>query len=121
MATEFVFHYEHYPHYMGTQNSESKVDITELDVLSDRYIADKTDDTITDDTIYDDLNEALNGYAQYDIIENWPTIRRSLERKGVWSSTWEEGSHALSMENVHDARSEVGKIEAEIAKDEFDW
>ncbi len=118
MAKEFVFHYEHYPHYMGTQNSESKVDITELDALSDRYIADKNAGS---DDIYDDVCEALNGYAQYELIENWPKIRRTLERKGVWSGRWEEGSHALSMTNVGDARSEVGKIEAEIAADEFDW
>lgn len=114
MAKEFVFHFEHYPHYMGTMNSETKVDITELDALSDRYIEDKDDPTL------DHLEEVLNGYAQYDIIENWPKIRHSLETKGVWADQWEEGSHALSMQSIGDAKSEVGKIEAKITQDEFE-
>ena len=114
MAKEYVYHFEHYPHYMGTKNNENKVDITVLDELSDRYIADKKDPEL-----YEDATEALEGYAQYDIIEEWPKIRRTLETKGVWSGMWEEGSHALSMESIADARSEVGKIEAQILMDDF--
>lgn len=120
MAKEFVYHFEHYPHYMGTMNSETKVDITELDALYDRYIeSDKQPRDETDPTFWEDLVEALNGYAQYDIVENWPKIRRALETKGVWADTWEEGSHALSMQSLGDASAEVGKIEAKITQDEF--
>ena len=123
MAKEYVFHYEHYPHYLGTMDNETKVDITELDELSDRYIAagGRGKAYEKDQELYEDLEATLNGYASYEILDKWPKIRRALETKGVWSDMWEEGSHALSMQNMRDARSEVGKIEARIKQDEFEW
>jgi hypothetical protein len=115
MARENIFYYEHYPHYMGTANTEHKLDITKLDEVHDAYKKDENDG-------YEALEELdLPGYAWGDIMREWPAIRKALEKKGEWSGEWEEGSHAISMTNIKDARDLVGKIEAEVFERCGEW
>ncbi len=113
--TNIAHYYEHYPHMSGTKNNECKIDIEELDAVSDKYKTDKN-------AGHEALEElALPGYASYELMMNWPTIRKQLENKGEWSGEWEEGSHGISMTSMKDARDMVGKIEAEVFERCGEW
>ena len=115
MALENIFYYEHYPHYMGTMNTEHSVDIAKLDGVHDAFKKDKNEG-------YEALEEMdLPGYAWGDIVREWPSIRKALENKGEWSGEWEEGSHGISMTNMKDARALVGKIEAAVFERCGEW
>lgn len=115
---EPVFYFEHYPHYMGTMNSQAKIEIADLDELSDLYIAAKDRKNVEAQNAYDELYEerllSENGYAWYEIIENWPALRRALETKGVYADEWEEGSHGLSMTSAKDAAKVCLEVEKEV-------
>lgn len=116
MARENLFYYEHYPHMSGTYNAELKLDIAEMDKVSDLYLKDKEEGFIHLEEEMD-----LPGYAWGDILEGWPKIRKALEKVGEWSGEWEEGSHAISMTNMKDARALVGKIEAKVFERCGEW
>jgi len=118
-GAETAYYFEHYPHYMGTKNSKFATDINSIDEIHDLYLAQKKIG-FEDDGWYDKVQDIGDNYAFGDVIQNWPSIRRQLETKGVWADQWEEGSHGISMDSMRDAAQEVAQIEAKIKADEFD-
>ena len=107
------YYYEYYDHYMGSMRNEFEVSIDELDEISDKIEA-------GDDDAYDLLDD-FDGYAIGDILRNWKEIRSKLETKGIWGDRWEEGSHAVSMDSMADARGTVGQIEIEVFAEHGEW
>ena len=134
-----VTYFEHYPHYMGTLNAEIKFTNKEwekLITLSKAAIKEDKDlkggegeayeafDTFKDemekksgDTVYA-LDVALLDY--YNSPRRPSTIANAINKKGVWSSMWEEGSHAFGT-TAKKAHKAVGEIEAKVAMDDFDY
>ena len=107
------YYYEYYDHYMGSSRNEVEISIDELDELADRIQAD-------DREAYDEL-DSFDGYAIGEVLRNWKEIRRKLETKGIWGDRWDEGSHAVSMDSMGDARSTVGQIEIEVYAETEGW
>lgn len=111
--SDVCYYYEYYDHYLGSMRREVEIDISELDELADKIEA-------NDDDAYD-LMDDLNTYAIGEVLRNWKEVRRKLETKGIWGGEWEEGSHAVSMESLEDARSTVGQIEIGVCERVAEW
>lgn len=116
-VTTKAHYYEHYPHYMGTMTREFTFNIEEVDAIYDEMKADKND-TYEWAEKADELGDA---YAFNDIVREWAKIRKVLEKKGEWGGEWEEGSHAISMNSMKEARATVGKIEVEVFERCGEW
>ncbi len=131
-----VTYFEHYPHYMGTKNATLTFTQKQFDnmlVLAKAAIKeDKNSDT---DDAYIALEDYIKpfeekagdtAYALTDALLNYfnsprrpAAINTALNKKGVWSGEWEEGSHAFSNKGAKTARAAVAKIEAQMVEDDF--
>ena len=109
-----VYYYEHYPHYLGTKNSEATFTVGQMDHWH------KIEEAGGDGWAEMD-EEEMKGYALGDILAEWPAIRKKLKKKGTWGGQWEEGSHAVSTKSFKKAKKAVGKIEAQVTLDCGDW
>ena len=78
-----VWYYERYPEYDKTKEFETTID--------------RIDAAYRDDAEWNQLNRHIGKtYAFKDMLNYWPAVRRELERTGTYTSTWEEGYHAIS-------------------------
>lgn len=111
--SNFCYYYEYYDHYMGSMRREARIAISKLDAIADKIEADADD-------AYDMIDE-FNTCAIGEVLRNWKQVRRKLETKGIWGDRWEEGSHAISMQSMADARSTVGQIEIQVFEECRSW
>ena len=134
-----VTYYEHYPHYMGTLNAEvtftnkewkKLITLSKAAIKEDKALGGGSGDAADAFEDFKDEMEKKCGstlYALdnailncYDSPRRPSTVANAIKKKGVWSAQWEEGSHAFAT-TAKKARKAVGKIEAKVAEDEFDW
>ncbi len=100
-----LYYFEYYPHGAGTLVSKFKTTLNVVDDLALRYQREGGD------AIYDSVMILGRAYAFFDVLHEWPKIRKELETKGSWADGWEEGSHGLSTTHALDAKDAVIKLE----------
>lgn len=115
---QIVTYYEYYPHYMGTLSCDTTMTMAEFEQFIG-FAEKECDDEI--DQIQQCL-EARAGkpiYAMGSLFDSMSPrkLLKTLKKKGVVGSLWEEGSFAFSIKGLKAAKQEVVKMECEIAFD----
>ena len=115
--SNFCYYYEFIDHFMGSKHVKVRIPISKLDEMADKYMSKDPDEV---DECYDWI-DGLGVYAIGEVLNFWDDVRKDLENKGIWGAPWEEGSHAISMDSMDDARSTVGQLEIQVYKDTSGW
>ena len=115
--SNFCYYYEYLDHYMGSDRKEVKIPISKLDEMAEKYGSKDDADQID----YEEWLDETNAYAIGEVLRNWKDIRTKLETKGIWGAEWEEGSHAISMDSMADARNTVGQLEIQVFERCGEW
>lgn len=108
---EKVYWYEYYPHQSGTYKAAVVLTLPELEALA---IAFKTDRDKFDTAI--DALEARSKatlYFGFDPFEEKPNLVKELKNKKTIGGLTEEGSYAMSLVSMGEAKAMVRKIEAD--------
>ena len=111
-----VYYFEHYPHYTGTLNVDLEIPFGKLKELQSA-IADDDYDVIAED-IFDPEGKTV--HALENIFDDNCSPLEDLRKTGTWAGQWEEGSFALSVISLKEARSACALVETQLTEDEDD-
>lgn len=115
--SNFCYYYEFIDHYMGSKHVKHRFPISKLDEMAEKYMS-KNDDEV--DECYDWIEE-VNVFWITEALNHWGDVRKDLETKGIFSLVVEEGSFAISMDSMEDARRTVAELELEVHMETGGW